>query len=72
MGYGWGTAVGVVLSWFSPKHKVRRLKDELDKLERERSKIFITKATVKRSRRLTAINRAIDDKHKRLQNFTTG
>ena len=61
---GWdgiGTAVGVVAEWFSPKKKVERLKNELNKLEGERNEILRKPATSKSADRIIAINKRIDD-----------
>jgi len=59
---GWGTVAGVIASWFSPAERVRRMKDEVDKLEREKNAILIHKAEVKAARRIAII----DDKLRRL------
>lgn len=71
---GWegiGTAIGVVASWFSPKQRVRRLKDELDKLQKEKSALLITKANINRAKRLVVINDRIAELQRLLKNTTT-
>jgi hypothetical protein len=60
---GWdgiGTAIGTVASWFTPEQRTRRLRDELEKLSTERSKILVHKADEKSARRLSVIDSRID------------
>lgn len=68
---GWdgiGTAIGVVAGWLSPAKRIERLKNELDKLEREKSLLLIQKADIKNTKRMSVINSRIADINRLLKN----
>lgn len=51
--------IGEKLTTYIPG-KIEGLKNELDRLETERSRLYVTKCDVKEARRLCAINSRID------------
>lgn len=65
---GWGNFLDNITSWWTPKERVRRIKDEIEKLEREKSFILVSKADLKKARRLNAIYKRIDELHGLLEN----
>lgn len=71
---GWdgiGTAIGVVAEWLSPKKKIERMKDELGKLQIEKSELLIHKADVKSAKRMSYICKRIDELNRLLANAAT-
>ena len=67
------SAVFSILDWLKNKlpipNRVEGIKNQIDKLERERSEILIHKAEVKSANRLIAIDKQLLDLRKRLQNI---
>ncbi len=61
-----------ILGHFTPKERIRKLKDELNKLERERSSILVFKEDEKKSKRLTIVCNRIATIKRMLQNDATG
>ena len=59
-----------ITGWFTPKQRVRRIKDKVDKLEKERKGILKHEATEKSSGRLLAIDRELSKLNRLLQNST--
>lgn len=48
--------VNKILAHFTPKERNRKIKDKIDKLEREKSEIIVTKATKKKANRVGYID----------------
>ncbi len=61
-----------ILGHFTPKERIRKLKDELNKLERERGSILVFKEDEKKSKRLTIVCNRIATIKRMLQNDATG
>ena len=66
---GYDTVAGVIASWFSPTERVRRLKDEKDKLDKERRWLILTKCDGKKAKRMAYLERRIADIDRLLQNY---
>lgn len=67
-----GNAIGIVFSWFSPEAKIKRLKDEKDKLNREKAELLKGVCDAKKANRIIAINTRIDIINGLLQNSANG
>ena len=65
---GWGGALDTILSWFSPEQRVRRIRDEIDKLKKERKKLFQGEATEKTYIRVLRIDERLSKLDRLLQN----
>ena len=65
---GWGEAISHITGWFTPQQRTRRLKDELDKLQRRRNEILSKGATVKGSGELLRIDNRISELNRLLAN----
>jgi predicted Co/Zn/Cd cation transporter (cation efflux family) len=72
---GWGgfaekiTGILDGMLGLSPEQKKRKIKDEIDKLEQEKSLLLVYKADAAKVKRLTVIELRLVDLNKRLQNF---
>ncbi len=66
---GWGSLLDRVTSWLPIPKRVEGIKNEIDKLEKERSEILVKKAEVKLARRLEFIDGRLFYLRKRLQNI---
>lgn len=53
---GWGNVFANITGWFTPQQRIRRLKDEFNKLEKERDDLLSTQAATKKAIRLATIN----------------
>jgi hypothetical protein len=57
-----GGIVGIidkVLSWFTPEQRVRKIKDEIDKLQKERSHLLAGVCDAKTSNRVVCIDQRL-------------
>lgn len=61
--------VNKVLGMFSRKERIRRLKNKIDKLEREKSELTINKATRKKQARLSRVIDELNRCNRLLKNF---
>jgi hypothetical protein len=68
---GWGSLLDRVTSWLPIPKRIERIKNTIDKLERERNDILLHKAEISKANRLTAIDNQLADLRKRLQNSST-
>lgn len=71
---GWDAIPNVIdkiLGHFTPKERIKRLKNEIQKLEKERNEILLHKAEDKSANRLEYIQRRLAFLNKRLQNEAT-
>jgi len=66
---GWGGVIDKVLEHFTPKERARRIKDEINKLTKERDVLLISKMEEKQSRRLAYIVNRLKYLAKQLQNY---
>ena len=64
---GWGEFLGNVSGWFTPKQRVRRIKDKLRKLERQKRHILKERATYEKANKLMDINGRINELRRMLQ-----
>ena len=67
---GWDLIPNIIDGLFglSPEQRRRKIKDEIDKLEAEKSELLIYKANAKKAGRILDINRRLISLNKRLQN----
>lgn len=74
-GYIFGGIVGIfdkVLSWFTPEQRVRRIKDEIDKLQKERIKLLAGECDAKKSSRVLYIDERLANLSSLLKNTANG
>lgn len=65
---GWGAFLDRVTGWLPIQKPNERLKNELEKLQTERSQLLIYKADVKSAKRMSYLNSRIDELHRLLKN----
>lgn len=68
---GWGSLLDRITSWLPIQKPTERLKNELAKLEIERSELLISKADVKNAKRMCAIDKRITELNRLLVNKAT-
>lgn len=66
---GWGGFLDKLLGKLPIANRVEKIKNDIDKLEREKNEILLHKAEVSKANRLVVIDKQLFDLHKRLQNI---
>ncbi len=67
---GWGSLIDRVTSWLPIQKPIERLKNELAKLQDERSLLLTQQADISKVKRMVVIERRIDDIQRLLANKT--
>lgn len=67
---GWGAFLDKLISWFTPQQRIRRIKDEIDKLKKEEKELLDGEASNKTTARLLVIGRRLHRLNGLLQNST--